>query len=413
MRILTIVHNHSSNHPGGTEYIAEALHAAYGARDDVEASWLLAAQDPGLSAGLAGTTVSALPGYDDVYLFRHGNFDPIMQTRDSLEPFLFDVSWLLDELRPTHIHIHHLNHWGVELLGFLRRKLPDVKIILTLHDYYFICANDGLLQDEKGRPCAHMRGDICRCIPALPVAQAQAKRLNVLQHLTMVDRIVAPSRFLMEQFINWGVPKQQITLINHGWPVTVPDVSSQPDPHRFALIGNLRPSKGTLLAMRAFNMACERSALPLELDIWGDALYQPDTVQEEIKALARESKGAIRLHGRYEQLDVSRAMDRAAWVLVPSLWWENAPLVIQEAFAAGRPVLCSNIGGMAEAVRDGKDGRHVPVGDLSAWADTLADCGGNAPLWGKLHKGIKPRKTVAQMADDYISLLAVKARKAA
>tara|TARA_Y100000588_G_scaffold359537_1_gene418614 strand:- start:40 stop:816 length:777 start_codon:yes stop_codon:yes gene_type:complete len=258
-----------------------------------------------------------------------------------------------------------------------------------------------------------MRGDICQCIPEMTPALAQAKRLNILQHLTMVDRIISPSRFLMEQFICWGVPKQRITLVNHGWPVSVPDVSAQPDPHRFALIGNLRPNKGTLLAMRAFNLARDRRGLPLELDVWGDALYQPDTVQDEIKALAQESKGAIRLHGRYEQADVARAMDRAAWVLVPSLWWENAPLVIQEAFAAGRPVLCSNIGGMAEAVRDGKDGRYVPVGDLSAWADTLADCGGNAVLWGKLHKGIKPRKTVAQMADDYISLFTAKARKAA
>ena len=51
------------------------------------------------------------------------------------------------------------------------------------------------------------------------------------------------------------------------------------------------------------------------------------------------------------------------WVVVPSIWWENSPLVIQEAFLHGRPVICSDIGGMAEKVRHGVDGLHFRVGD--------------------------------------------------
>ena len=63
-----------------------------------------------------------------------------------------------------------------------------------------------------------------------------------------------------------------------------------------------------------------------------------------------------------------RAVD---WVVVPSIWWENAPLVIHEARAAGRPVICSGIGGMAELVEDGVTGLHVPPGDAAALAETM------------------------------------------
>ncbi len=54
-------------------------------------------------------------------------------------------------------------------------------------------------------------------------------------------------------------------------------------------------------------------------------------------------------------------------VLVPSIWWENSPVVIQEALANGRPVICSDIGGMAENVRPGHDGFHFEAGNPRAW----------------------------------------------
>jgi glycosyltransferase involved in cell wall biosynthesis len=60
-------------------------------------------------------------------------------------------------------------------------------------------------------------------------------------------------------------------------------------------------------------------------------------------------------------------------VLVPSIWWENSPVVIQEALRNKRPVICSDIGGMAEKVRDGLDGFHFPVGNSIALASLLRE----------------------------------------
>jgi glycosyltransferase involved in cell wall biosynthesis len=60
-------------------------------------------------------------------------------------------------------------------------------------------------------------------------------------------------------------------------------------------------------------------------------------------------------------------------VIVPSIWWENSPVVIQEAFSCGKPVICSNIGGMAEKVRDGIDGLHFEAGRPQHLARLLAN----------------------------------------
>jgi glycosyltransferase involved in cell wall biosynthesis len=71
-------------------------------------------------------------------------------------------------------------------------------------------------------------------------------------------------------------------------------------------------------------------------------------------------------------------------VVVPSIWWENSPLVIQEAFLYGRPVICSDVGGMAEKVRHGIDGLHFAVGDPASLADTIRAATTTPGLWDSM-----------------------------
>ena len=82
--------------------------------------------------------------------------------------------------------------------------------------------------------------------------------------------------------------------------------------------------------------------------------------------------------------------ERADWVVVPSIWWENSPLVIQEAFMHGRPVICSDIGGMAEKVSDGVDGIHFRANDVQRLAEAIKAAATTPGLWEKLRDGIRP-----------------------
>jgi glycosyltransferase involved in cell wall biosynthesis len=90
---------------------------------------------------------------------------------------------------------------------------------------------------------------------------------------------------------------------------------------------------------------------------------------------------------------------------VPSIWWENAPLVIAEAFRHGRPVICSNIGGMAEAVRDGVDGLWFRAGDPAHLAERMEEAM-SADLWNRLVAGIHPSRSLAEAADDHAAFYA-------
>ena len=92
------------------------------------------------------------------------------------------------------------------------------------------------------------------------------------------------------------------------------------------------------------------------------------------------------------------------WVIVPSIWWENSPLVIQEAFHFGRPVICSDIGGMAEKVADGVDGLHFRANDATSLAETMRRAMEDAGLWHRLPSSIRP---VHRMDEHAGRLLAI------
>jgi glycosyltransferase involved in cell wall biosynthesis len=94
-------------------------------------------------------------------------------------------------------------------------------------------------------------------------------------------------------------------------------------------------------------------------------------------------------------------MRDVAWVVVPSVWWENSPMVIQEAYMYGRPVICSGVGGMAEKVRDGVDGLHFRVEDAGDLAAKLQTAAGSPDLWQQLHANVRPVYSMAQAVADH------------
>ena len=94
--------------------------------------------------------------------------------------------------------------------------------------------------------------------------------------------------------------------------------------------------------------------------------------------------------GRYEAHELPQLMQQTDWVIVPSRWWENSPLVIQEAFAHGRPVICSDIGGMAEKIVDRVNGLHFRAGDPASLAETIRTAVRDEELWERLRAEISP-----------------------
>jgi hypothetical protein len=122
--------------------------------------------------------------------------------------------------------------------------------------------------------------------------------------------------------------------------------------------------------------------------------HAPQEFQDRFHALLDDNAGTVRLHGRYRPQDLPSLMADVDWVVVPSIWYENAPLVIQEAFQHGKPVICSDIGGMAEAVTDGVDGLHFRAGSSVRWPTRC--CAPRRPtgLWESLASGVRPVRSM-------------------
>jgi glycosyltransferase involved in cell wall biosynthesis len=132
--------------------------------------------------------------------------------------------------------------------------------------------------------------------------------------------------------------------------------------------------------------------------------HNPPGFVEAFRALLERNRGRVHFTGPYDRLDIGRLMAAVDWVVVPSIWWENSPLVIQEAFAHRRPVLCSNIGGMAEKVRHGRDGFHFQVGDPFDLAGLLLRLTQENGVWDRLQKTISTPMTIAESASRHLDL---------
>jgi glycosyltransferase involved in cell wall biosynthesis len=172
----------------------------------------------------------------------------------------------------------------------------------------------------------------------------------------------------------------------------------------FAYLGNLNPNKGASVLLAAMRILAKRQPGLCRLAIHGGMPFQSEAFQAEFKAGLAAVEDQVNWRGPYERDEVPRLLAEADWLVMPSIWWENAPLVIQEAFRQRRPVIASDIGGMAEAVRHETDGLLFRVGDPHALADVLERAAREPGLWDRLVAGIEAPPSLADCATAHLQL---------
>jgi glycosyltransferase involved in cell wall biosynthesis len=185
---------------------------------------------------------------------------------------------------------------------------------------------------------------------------------SVRQALAEVDRFLAPSRFLRERFIEFGIPAEKILYKDNGFDLAqFHSIRRSPPCGRrvvFAYIGTLVEHKGVHILIEAFNRLGPAAA---ELRIYGDLHVFPQYTAR-LQALATHP--AITFAGGFDNREAGRILTEVDALVVPSLWFENSPLTIHEALLAGVPVIASRLGGMAEYVEHGQTGLLFHPGDV-------------------------------------------------
>jgi glycosyltransferase involved in cell wall biosynthesis len=187
-----------------------------------------------------------------------------------------------------------------------------------------------------------------------------------------VDRFLSPSAFLRARMVEWGLPAERVQHLPTGVDLAsfggVPRAPRGPK-LRVGFLGSLVPVKGAhvlLEAWAALPAALREGAL---LDCYGPRMHDlAYTSQLEALALA----GGAKLRGALTREEVPALLRELDLLVVPSVWYENQPLVILEALAARTPLLVSDLGGMAELVEEGVSGWRFAVGDVQALSARLA-----------------------------------------
>lgn len=310
---------------------------------------------------------------------------------------------LAREIAPDAIHFFHLRLLGSDLLETAATDLP-ARTVVHLMDFWFLCPRFTLQKRDgslcQGPPdggkgcveCAHPElaaHDIDSAADVLVTQRGtmsgsdSASRLGALlrrpemqlRRLAAADSVIAPSRFLAQMFVENGLPAERVTVVPYGLePGRVgrrEDVNRPRSPMRFAFAGVLSPWKAPHLCVEAMLRMPEAAAT---MSIWGRT--EEGTFQDYIDEIRRVASVDRRIEfpGAFDETERDRVLADTDLLIVPSVWYENTPFVVLEAFAAGVPVAVSKLGGMTEIVRPGVNGFVFDAGSSTALAAVLEQC---------------------------------------
>ncbi|MEM8858390.1 MAG: glycosyltransferase [Chloroflexota bacterium] len=409
MRILHIVHQFAPHFVGGTE-----LNTAGLAEQQVQHGHDVAIFVPAPIESKNDNPVDvADEKHGRVYRVPVGQRSATQVFRDTLAnsgPIADALDHVLADFRPEVIHIQHLMGLPVRAVSKLLKSY-DAPIIITLLDFWWVCANAQLLTNDTEEICDGPNRFInCgRCaaaranqplILAPALAPIFALRSNWLRPLlTQADATFAPTQFVADWYSQRVDFKHPVKVIPLGFepPTHLPEPTQSlaaDGPLKLAYVGGLSQQKGVHVIIQAINQLKE---IDLTLTIGGDE----DKFPEYVAHLKQASDNRVTFRGKLPPAVVRQLMAESDLLLVPSIWYETYAIVVSEAFAAGIPVAVSDLGALAERVEDRVTGFKVPPANAEAWARTIEHAAKNRPILSRMAMN-KPKSFT--MKDHYLAI---------
>ena len=440
LRILHAIHDFLPRHRAGSEIYARELCRALAPRHHVTV--LCADYDP---ARRHGDVTWRL--HDELPVVEVVNNWPCAGFEDTYRPPRIGVviDHLLRALQPDVVHLHNVLNLTFDLPALARaRRIP---VVATLHDYALVCASGGQrfhradahvcrtidparcarcfrespfhaqaafaratsaaapgLADRAARfvrrfpRAARAIGAAARHAPLLPVTRADIEQRLAAARTVFddVDLFVAPSPSMAREFQQLGLDANKIRVSDYGFaPLAPAPRTAAHGPLRIGFVGTLVWHKGVHVLVDAVR---ELPGASVSVSVFGDVTTFPDYVAElraRAAGLPIEFRGGFppeRAADVYAQLDV---------LVVPSLWLENSPLVIHEAFMAGVPVVGARIGGIADLVVDGRTGLlYTPesAGDLARALRAIVD---DRALLDRFRRALPAVKSIAADGEEW------------
>ena len=277
------------------------------------------------------------------------------------------VRRLLDSVAPDVCHAHNVyHHLSPSILAVIHRR--GIPLVMTLHDLKLACpaysmlARDGVCERCRGGGLFHVFTQRCMkgsaLLSLLVMVESYLHRF-LRSYVDNVDRFLVPSRFYLEKFVDWGFDRAQFRHLPNFVDAQRYEPRFAPG-RRFAYVGRLSAEKGIATLIEAATLA----GVPLDIVGTGRA-------ERALRELAAQRSCDVRFHGYLSGSALHAAIAGARAIVVPSEWYENAPLTVLEAGALGKPVIVSAIGGLPELVVEGETGWAFAPGSIEALAERL------------------------------------------
>ncbi|MEE8533897.1 MAG: glycosyltransferase [Alphaproteobacteria bacterium] len=304
--------------------------------------------------------------------------------------------------RPDLVHVHNF-------FPLLTPSLYDachaagVPVVQTLHNYRLVCPVATLLR--RGKPCELcVTGSAYQSVLHGCYRDSRLGTLAVARMIEVhrkrdtwrarVDRFIALTRFAKAKFVEGSFPAERIAVKPNFFVERHGDGAPPAQREGALFVGRLSAEKGLGTLIEAWR------GIDLPLRIAGDG-----PLLDTLRATAPPSVSVL---GPLGSAEVAAEMRRAAFLVVPSEWYEGFPMVVAEAFGRGLPVIASRLGSLAEIVEDGVTGLHFTAGDGADLAATARRAAADADAIARMGAAARARYEERYTADaNYPMLLAI------
>lgn len=265
------------------------------------------------------------------------------------------------------VEIIHINNYkGLSLSCFKAGKDLNIPVIYESHDFSLICPRANLIRGND--TLCNKRNIICN-----QYVNEQRRLLN-----DNVDLLISPSQFMIDKFRENNFFKNtRCVKIPLGVNYTSKKTTKNYETIDITFIGTLGKHKGVDILINAFKSIANDN---IKLHIIGKGYDE-----ENFKELSKDDNRII-FHGFVDNKDIYKYYEMTNALVIPSICYDNSPLVVYESFSTGTPVIGSRIGGIPELISDNYNGLLFESGDCNSLKEKLVKVINDKELLKKLEK---------------------------
>jgi len=296
------------------------------------------------------------------------------------------------------VHVCHPMRIGSIIKAAKNRNIP---IVLNLTDFWLMCPK-GIALTKKGKLC-HTTENGLKCIKECYGNFWKDKiiqRINETNELFQaVNCIVSATNFLKQIFVGNNF-SSNIKLIKFGkdYSNVRPNLRNYSEDSSITLgfLSTLLPHKGAVILLEAFIKANKEN---IRLKIYGHYFNEVE-YYEMLKKIAKNNN-KVEFCGEYKYEEMPAILDEIDVLVMPSIWWENSPLILLRALAHNVPAIVSDLGGMTEVIKDGENGFSFEAGSAASLANVLQKLGDNPTILNQMKNKIHHPPRIEEEAFEY------------